>query len=155
VIDPRSSATPAVLAEQQRLGREIYQQTMLSRKAVSEIGSVKKQLEGIKQPNQAKSAFLASLNGITRGEGSLPGLDSANTGLLAALRVVESGNRETPAQAIELYRQAKEAFEQRAAEWNKLKTHELPKLNLELEKAGTPPISMSAIEEEIDDLMTR
>jgi hypothetical protein len=83
------------------------------------------------------------------------GLDSSNTALLAALRVVEGGNRETPAQAIELYQQSKKAFEQRAAEWQKLKATRLPDLNQELQKSGVTPIRMSAIEEEIDFLMTR
>ncbi len=83
------------------------------------------------------------------------GLEAANTGLLAALRVVEVGNRETPAQAVELYQQSKQAFEQRAAEWQKLKTEELPQLNQELEKSGAKPIKMVSIEEEIERLMTR
>jgi hypothetical protein len=75
--------------------------------------------------------------------------------LLAALRVVEGGNRETPPQVIELYRQSKQALEQRAAEWQKLKTSELPQVNLELQKSGEKLIRMSAIELEIEDLMTR
>lgn len=154
-MDPRSPATATVLTEQERLAREIYQQTMLSRKAVSETGSVKKQLEEVKQSNEAVSSFLASLNKVTRGDQSLMGLDSANAGLLAALRVVEGGNRETPAQAIELYQQSKKAFEQRAAEWQKLKATQLPQLNQELPKIGATPIRMSAIEQEIDYLMTR
>lgn len=154
-MDPRSASTPKVLTEQERLGREIYQQTMLSRKAVSETGSVRKQLEAVKEPNEAVSSFLASLNKITRGDQSLMGLDSANTGLLAALRVVEGGNRETPAQAIELYQQSKNALEQRATEWQKLKATQLTHLNKELQKVGVTPIRMSAIEQEIDYLMTR
>lgn len=154
-MDPRSSATPAVLTEQERLGREIYAVTMQSRKAVSETGSVKKQLESVKEQSAAVTSFLASLNKITCGDASAMGLDSANTGLLAALRVVEVGNRETPSQAIELYQQSKQAFERRAAEWQKLKATELPQLNQELEKSGAKAIKMSAIEEEIEWLMTR
>jgi hypothetical protein len=154
-MDPRSSATAAVLAEQERLGREIYAVTMQSRKAVSETGTLKKQLEAVKSPNAAVTAFLALLAKITRGDKSVMGLDAANTGLLAALRVVEVGNRETPSQAIELYQQSKQAFELRATEWQKLKTTELPQVNQELEKSGAKPIRMSAIEEEIDWLMTR
>ena len=69
--------------------------------------------------------------------------------------MVEGGNRETPPQAIELYRQAKQAFEQRAPEWQKLKTSDLPQVNLELQKSGEKLIKMSEIENEIDWLMTR
>jgi photosystem II stability/assembly factor-like uncharacterized protein len=154
-MDPRTSATPAVLAEQERLGREIYGETMLSRKAISETGSVAKQLAGKKSPSAAATSFLAALNKIVRGDKSQMGLEAANTGLLASLRVVEGGDRETPSQAIELYRQSKQAFEQRAAEWQKLKTTELPQVNQELEKSGAKPIKMSVIEKEIEYLMTR
>jgi photosystem II stability/assembly factor-like uncharacterized protein len=154
-MDPRTSATPAVLAEQERLAREIYAVTMQSRKVVSETSTIQKQLELMKSPSTTTASFLASLTKITTGDKSVMGLDSANAALLAALRVVEGGNRETPPQAIELYRQAKQAFQQRAAEWQKLKTSELPQVNLELQKSGEKLIRVSAIEQEIEELMTR
>ena len=154
-MDPRSSATSPVLAEQERFAREIFGVTMQSRKAVSETSTIRKQLEGIANPSEAVTNFLAAMAKITKGNPVLMGLDSANTGLLAALRVVEGGNRQTPAQAIEVYQISKQAFEQRAAEWQKLKTTDLPALNLELQKSGEKLVPMAAIEAEIDDLMTR
>jgi photosystem II stability/assembly factor-like uncharacterized protein len=154
-MDPRSSATPQVLSEQERVGREIYTETVRSRKAVSEAGSVRKQLEALQQPGVVVSTFLKELSKITRGEAGNMGLELANTSLLASLRVVEGGNRATPSQAMEVYQQSKLAFEKRASEWQRLKTSELPKVNEELQKSGKQPIRMSAIEEEIDYLMTR
>jgi len=154
-MDPRSSATTAVLAEQERLAREIFAVTMQSRKAVSETSTIRKQLEAMANPGPTVANFLAALSKITKGNPALMGLEGANTGLLAALRVVEGANRPTPAQALDVYHMAKSAFEQRAAEWQKLKTTELPAVNLELQKAGEKLVPMAAIEAEIDELMTR
>ena len=66
------------------------------------------------------------------------GLEAANTGLSSALRVVEGSDRTIPSQAIELYRQSDEAAKARIAEWTKLKSTELPRLNDALRKAGRP-----------------
>lgn len=154
-MDPRSSATPAVLMQQEQLAREIYAITLQSRKLVSETTTIRKQLETIAHPNVEVTNFLAALATITKGKANTMGLDSANSGLLAALRVVEGGNREIPSQADEVYRQSKQAFEQRASEWQKLKSSSLPALNLELQKAGEKLVPMADIEAEIENLMTR
>ena len=154
-MDPRSSATPAVLAEQERLAREIFGATMQSRKLVWETAAIRKQLEAMTNPSPAVTSFLSAMAKITKGDPMMLGLDGANTGLLAALRVVEVGNRETPAQALEVYRVSKDAFQTRAVEWQKLKSSELPGVNLELQKAGQKLIQVSAIEAEIEELMTR
>ncbi len=154
-MDPRTAATPAVLAEQERLGREIFAASMQSRKLVSETATIRRQLEAMPNPSPAVTSFLVAMAKITKGDPMVLGLDAANTGLLSALRVVEVGNREAPSQAIEVYRMSKQAFDQRAAEWQKLKSSDLPTVNLELQKAGQKLIQMSAIEAEIDQLMTR
>lgn len=154
-MDPRTSATPVVLAEQERLAREIFGVTMQSRKAVSETATVRRQLEAMANRTPAVTNFLMALGKITKGDAITMGLDAANTGMLSALRVVEGGNRTAPSQAIEVYRVSKQAFEQRAAEWQKLKTSELPALNLDLQKSGAKLVPISAIEAEIENLMTR
>ncbi len=161
-IDPRISATPAELAEQLRLGREIYTKTMQSRKAASETGSIKKQLQETKERLAADSAvttkinsFLAAMDKVVKGDKSLIGLDDANKGLLAALKAVESSNRAVSAQAVELYQTSWKAFEVRNPEWQKLKTAELPALNQALQQGGAEPVKISEIEQEIEYLMTR
>lgn len=161
-MDPRSAATSAELVEQQRLGREIYDATMVSRKAVSEAESVEKQLDDLKskvaadQQSSAKiNSFLTALDNLLKGDKSRLGLDRTNQALLAVLKVVQSGNRAVPAQAVELFQQSKQVLAQRTAEWQKLKTTDLSQLNQELEKAGAPAIKISAIEREIEYLMTR
>jgi hypothetical protein len=161
-IDPRISATPAELAEQLRLGREIYARSMQSRKAASETGSIKKQLQETRErlgSNAAVTAkidaFLAAMDKIVKGDKTTFGLDDANKGLLAALKVVESSNRAVSAQAIELYQTSWKAFEARNPEWQKLKTTELPALNNALQQGGAEPVKISEIEQEIEYLMTR
>ena len=83
------------------------------------------------------------------------GLEAANSGLASALRVVEGGDRTSPSQAIELYHQSDEAAKARIAEWTKLKSTELPRLNDALQKAGVPPIQISEIEREVEYLVSQ
>ncbi len=49
IMDPRSAATPEVLAEQLQLGQQIFGETIEARRALAEIGSVQKQLADIQQ----------------------------------------------------------------------------------------------------------
>jgi hypothetical protein len=163
-MDPRSSATPAGLDEQLRLGLEIFGEVHRSRRAMAEIGAVKKRLDEVQQKlggHQSEllkqvSEMQASIAKIEKGSGpSMMGLDAANSGLAAALRVVESGDRTAPSQAIEVYEQSDEAAKARIAEWTKLKSTELPRLNNALQKGGVPPIQISEIEHEVEYLMSQ
>jgi hypothetical protein len=163
-MDPRSTATSAELDEQLRLGLEIVGEVHRGRKALAEIGVVKKHLEqaqqklGGHQPKLLKQILElhAAIARIEKGSGpSMLGLDAANSGLAAALRVVESGNRTAPSQAIEVYQQSDEAAKARIAEWTKLKSTELPRLNDALQKVGVAPIQISQIERQLEYLMSQ
>ena len=77
------------------------------------------------------------------------GLDKANTGLSAALRVVESSDRPVPAQAFEVYRESSAAAKLALAKWNDFKSKLLPELNHQLEGASLPPLAAAQIEREI------
>ena len=46
-----------------------------------------------------------------------PGLQDAYTGLVSALRVVESGDRAVPSQAIAVYQESSRQVKARVAEW--------------------------------------
>jgi hypothetical protein len=83
------------------------------------------------------------------------GLESANSGLASALRVVEGSDRTLPSQALELYRQSDEAAKARIADWTKLKSTELAGLNEALQKAGVPAVQISQIERETESLMAQ
>ena len=56
IMDPRSPATPEVLAQQLQLGQQIFAETIEPRRALAEMGSVQKQLADIqKKLGQEKS----------------------------------------------------------------------------------------------------
>jgi photosystem II stability/assembly factor-like uncharacterized protein len=154
-MDPRSQATAAELEQQQALGLEIFGEVRKSRQALAEIKSVHGSLATVKsQINrhpklQAQAEKLeAGMNAIEKGGKDDPaamGLAAASTGLQSALRVVEGGDRTTPQQAVEVYRQSDDAAKVRIGEWNKLKTGGLTEFNRALEAAGLSPISMSEV----------
>lgn len=166
-MDPRSAATPAVLQQQQDVARKIFADTLQSRQAMAEIQSVQKELDALQTHVAAHQELAAGVHGLKQSirniVGAAPeqgapdavGLGAANTGLTSALRVVESGDRTIPAQAMELYRQSSAAMEQRLQQWRKLKTTDIPQLNGELHKAGLAPLQISEIEREVVYQMTR
>ena len=104
-------------------------------------------------------AVQAAIEKVEKGDhvepGGISGLESAGTGLGAALRVVESSDRTIPSQAMELYRQADEVAKAQLAQWTDLKTTQLSKLNEALVKAGVAPIQLSEIEREMEDVATQ
>ncbi len=166
-IDPRSQATAAELNEQQRLGLEIFFDVRSGRKALAEISAVKKHLTELPAPMLAKHPEIlaeitnlnAQIESIEKGQkappGSITGLESAVTGLSTALRVVESGNRTVPSQAIELFEAAERVTKAGLVDWGKVKSDQLEKLNQSLQKAGAAPIQISEIERELEYLMSQ
>ncbi len=153
-MDPRSSATAQELEQQLKLGQQIFTQAMQSRRLLAEINSVQKQLSDL-QPKLAARASLEAraseaqqkirdiLSGSAKDRSTLSetaGLETANTGLAAALRVVASSDRALPAQAIEVFQTASAAFKSAAHSWNAFRTSTLPQLNQQLEKENLPPL---------------
>jgi len=172
VMDSRSPATPEVLAQQLQLGREIFDATMDARRALAEIDSVQRQLAEIQkkfgeQKAEAPDASVASaLTGAQstlgklvtnkqHGGGEAPGLQASYTALESALRVVESGDRAVPSQAIAVYKEASPQAKIRIAEWKQFKQTQLAKLNQQLEKANLGSISIAEIEREVEFWMSR
>ena len=159
MMDPRSTATPKDLAEQVKLGRQIFAEALESRKSLSTIRTVQKQLSDLQpklqqHPDLKASTDAASdelqsvINGRPSGE---IGLDKANAGLSAALRVVESSDRPVPAQALELYHESSAAMKVALAKWEDFKSKRLPELNHQLENASLPPLAVAQIEKEIEE----
>ena len=167
-MDPRAPVTTAELDEQLRLGLEIFGEVRRTRKALAEMEAVKKRL-GELQPklppkNSQVLTQIASLEGaitkIQKGDqpltpGAIVGLESASTGLAAALRVVETSDRTLPSQAIELYRQADQVATAGIAQWSQVKNTELAKLNQTLQKAGVATIQISELEHEIESAISQ
>jgi photosystem II stability/assembly factor-like uncharacterized protein len=164
IMDPRSPATSEILAEQLRLGRQIFGETIEARRALAEIGSVQKQLAEVQQTLTAQNATLKpalaeaqSAIGkiLTNKTGEGAGLQDAYTGLASALRVVENGDRAVPSQAIAVYDESSAQIKARIAEWGRFKQTRLVQLNQQLREAGLAPVAIAAIEDEVEFLVSR
>ncbi len=170
VMDPRVTATPQELAQQFALAQSVYAQTLLSRKAMAELESVESQLAKLaasapspdlasvlagahKQLDQIKGSEDADSNESS--EEKQPGLAQANAGLASVLRVVESGHRPAPAQALALLDQMTHAAREAIAAWQRFKSVDLAQVNAALVRAGRQPIQIAAIEEQVHSAMTR
>jgi hypothetical protein len=70
------------------------------------------------------------------------GLELAHSGITSALRVVESGNRTVPSQALAVFEESDGAAKLLIREWNQMKANLLPRLNNELKQASQPPLSI-------------
>ena len=158
-MDPRSTATPEDLAQQVKLGRQIFTEALDARKAVSAIRKIQKQLSDLQPKLQQDAALKASADIasdelktiVNGGSSSEMGLDKASTGLSAALRVVESSDRPVPAQALEVYHESSAAAKIALAKWDDFKSKRLPELNRQLEGAGLPRFAIAQIEREVEE----
>jgi len=164
-IDPRARATAAELQEQLRLGLEIFGEVHRARRALAEIGAVKKRLSEVKQQLAGKNpeileqvtAVETAIMHIERGSkapNATAGLETASNGMSSALRVVEGSDRAIPSQAIDVYRESDDAAKRAIAEWSQIKAAELTKLNNALLHAGIDTIQVSEIERAAEDFMT-
>ena len=162
IMDPRSPATPEVLAQQLRLARQIFGETVEARRALAEIASVQKQLADLQAKLGAQNARLqpvlaeaqAAIDKIVTKPGHA-GLADANTGLASALRVVEEGDRATPSQAVAVYEESSPNVKAGIAEWDRFKQTKLAEINRQLRDAGMTPVAMAEIEEQVEFLVSR
>jgi len=166
LMDPRSAATPEILRLQLQLGRQIFADTMEARRALAEIASLRKQLADLQQKvgekdSAIKPALADAQTEISKIEtkpgavGESLGLEHAFADMASALRVVESGDRAVPSQAIAVYNESSQQVKAAIAEWSAFKITKLRQLNQQLSEAGLAPIAISEIEQEIQFLMSR
>lgn len=153
VMDPRSAATPEVLAQQFQLGKQIFEESADARRVIAQIGALLKRLAELQQAaaengpqlepelKQAQSMLSKIVTTKERSAELGPGLPDAYKDLASALRVVESGDRAVPAQAIAVHRQSSAQISTCIREWTEFKQAELPKLNQKLRQANLPPIT--------------
>ena len=165
VMDPRSPATPAMLQAQLELGKEIFTEAMEARRALAEIGSVKKQLadaeKNLGETNQELKSALANAKTeiaklLSNKEGTQAGgLQDGYVELTSALRVVEGGDRAVPSQAIAVYKESSQRLKEGIAEWVGFKQMKLPELDRKLREASLAPIAISETEEDVEFLMAQ
>jgi photosystem II stability/assembly factor-like uncharacterized protein len=161
VMDPRCTATPAIFERQLDLGLKMFAEARAARRALGEIGSVRKELTDIRQKvgegNGAVTSAIAEAQAeiakIVTNRESAPaepgGLQAAFTGLGSALRVVESGDREVPSQAVALYQESSARAKVGIAAWEKFKQTKLRELNQKLEENNIAPVTVSEIEQDV------
>jgi photosystem II stability/assembly factor-like uncharacterized protein len=166
-MDPRSPATPEVLAQQFQLGRQIFEETSTARRALAEIKSVQKQLADAQLRMTTEDSALKS--GLAEAQSSLSnlltnkenpqnqtqGLEDAYKDLATVLRVVEGGDRPTPSQAFAVYQGSSQQIRARIRDWAAFKQTRLPALNEQLRKANLAPIAVADIEGKVELLMSR
>jgi hypothetical protein len=166
IMDPRSPATPAVLQQQLELGQKIFAEATKARRALAEIGSVKKQLVGAEKnlgdKNQEIKPFLAEaqteIAKILSNKESVQqarGLQDGYAELTSALRVVEGGDRAVPAQAVDVYKESSQQVKQGIEEWESFKQNKLPQLNQKLREASRAPIAISETEQDVEYLLAQ
>jgi photosystem II stability/assembly factor-like uncharacterized protein len=167
IMDPRSPATAEVLAQQFQLGQQIFDETILARRALAEISSIQKQLAEAQQTQAARSAEVKTA--LTESQSSLDriltgkekpqeqghGLQDAYKDLASALRVVEGGDRVVPSQAIALYTESSQQLKARITEWTTFKQTRLPDLNRQLRQANLAPIVIADSKQEAESLPSR
>jgi len=139
----------------------------MARGALAEIDSFSSHLAQLKPDRLDKVPGLAVmaetlkhsisiiLEGNTNSPSDIHGMSAANAGIDAVLNAVEGGDRETPAAVLALYQQSKDEAEKQRTAWSETKANMLPKLNALLRQAALGPISMSEIEEEVQELKAR
>jgi photosystem II stability/assembly factor-like uncharacterized protein len=164
IMDPRSPMTPAILQQQLELGQKIFGEAMEARRALAEIGSVKKRLADADKNLGEKSqeikpaladaqkeiAKILSNKESTQAEG----LQDGYAELTSALRVVEGGDRAVPSQAIDVYKESSQRVKEGIAEWTRFKEMKLPQLNQKLREASLAPIAISETEQDVEFLMS-
>jgi len=166
IMDPRSPATAQVLAEQLQLGKRIFDEVLKAHVVLAQIASVQKQLATLQPKVDQKSSLKKELaearenaeqilkhKETPTSEGT--GLDDAYLGLTSALRVVESGDRLAPSQALELYKESKQQTAAGVREWDEFKQGKLAALNQQLKDAGLTPVSAVEGDEEKELLMAQ
>jgi hypothetical protein len=158
VMDPRSPATPETLAQQFRLAKTIFAEALDARRALAEIGSVQRQLADLEpkpatQDTEFKSALReaqSSLSKILTNKNRAPeqgrGLMDAYKDLASVLRVVEGGDRQTPAQATAVYEESSQQIRTSIRQWAAFKEMELPQLNQKLRQTNLAPIAIGEVE---------
>lgn len=166
-MDPRSAASPEILEQQLQLGQQIFAETLEARRVLAEMASLQEQLGDLQQKvgdkdSAIKSALVDAQTEISNIEtkpgsdaGQTGGLQDAFAGMASALRVVESGDRAVPSQAIAVYDESNQGVKAAIAQWNAFKTTKVPRLNQKLAEVNLAPIGISEIEQEVQFLMSR
>ncbi len=163
-MDPRSRATREQLADQFDLAQRAFEGMIQGMKASGEMNALRAKLSAIQSaagtPQDLRSSAAAldkEANAIITGPPQQPdhGLRSASLGLTVTLSVVEGADRTPPSQANELYNQSARILKARLADWQKLKSGPLVKVNQQLRQAGLAEIQIAELSEQAEDSLAK
>ena len=163
-MDPRSRATREQLAAQFDLAQRAFEDMIGGMRASGEITALRAKLGAIQSASSnppdlrsAAGALDKEANAIMTGPPQQPdqGLRSASLGLAVTLSVVEGADRSPPSQANELYNQSARILKARLADWQKLKSGSLAKLNQQLRQAGLGEIQIAELSEQAEDSLAK
>ncbi len=155
------------MQRQLELGQQVYGDALEARRALAEVAAVQKQLadreQKLGEQNSALKPILAEAQAgiakiLTTKKEVTPqsgGLEDGYSELASALRVIESGDREVPSQAIAVYKEGSQRVKVGISGWNIFKQEKLPPLNQKLREGNLAPIAISEIEQEVQFLMAR
>jgi len=155
VMDPRSAATPEILAQQFDVGKQMFLETQEVHRVLADINSVRRQIASLlpknaaQDPqlkaalNEAQSALGRMVTSKQRALGQGEGLADASKGLASALRVVETGDRAIPAQAMAVYEESHQQVAICLREWTSFKETQLPQLDEQLRRANLSAIRVA------------
>ena len=141
LLDPRSSGTPADLAQQLDLGMKVAHQMAVCVQLTRQGAELRKQLSDVKKTtsDDALKSRIAAVEGdADKIFGASGGWDTNNSGsgvgsvlldLAAVNGVTDSADRMPPAPASALYEQASTALASNLAAWDALKNGKLAELN--------------------------
>lgn len=155
-LDPRSHATPEILATQLRLAQQVFNDLVTARIAASEIHGLRLQLAKASaglSANAALSKRVATLDKqvqtIQNGDAqTAAGLASLSRAFAVALNATQHSDRAPSAQVVEMYHESDQQLQRRVAEWGALKQNAVPPLSQELRSAGQAPIQIVRVQEE-------
>ena len=154
VMDPRTQASAAALAEQFRWSQRVFEDMVTTRKAIAEINKLKHELTTAEsRPGQeAQPSVRSSISASREAIGAIldgpasdknAGLESVNRGLTIALTSIDGADRTPPSQVIALSQDSAKTLKVCLAKWAAFKRTSLPNLNSQLRGAGLPVIAIS------------
>jgi uncharacterized small protein (DUF1192 family) len=153
-LDPRVSAPPEAIAQQNELALLCYNGINRVRAVQAEIGKLKAQLPALKSragqgaTADALTAFEQKLSAIEGAAGGFRGGGGgAGSGVarlagefLSIMNLVDAVDAQPTAQAKAAAQALQKSLDEQVARWQAIKNDEVKKLNEQLRQAGLPPL---------------
>jgi photosystem II stability/assembly factor-like uncharacterized protein len=158
-IDPRVKTPPAGLAQQFELSEQLYTQLLSLAPAVEQANDARRQLKLIRQKLQEGTLAAAvdqidqKLQTLVGGGGRRPGagteqpsLAGTRTRYLALFNVFQDADVAPSTQAAAAVKEIRQQLPPLMAQWEAIKSQDLPALNAQLKQSNLPEVKLLAIQ---------